>query len=358
MQQDGAGKPSQPPDGISKSPGVWERIKIWDGKFSATKGLAIVTVLTGFLGGYFQYLNAYEEKVDTQAKNDMAAATTTFLEISNAFAEVQLLQQIIYFDFVDALSEHTDAGDKAMSTKNARDVFPSYVKARTALRQNSSVLARKAEIYIDWASDLHRDPAAPRSLDDDPLSAALLGNYNFNCDASANFPHFQTVNTKKANHDLEKSAERTCAAGKEQSEDSMKTFVSLCARTKEGKIIPDKPPVTINWFSAKHHVLTMYYCFNATHAEMETARIWASSNDLSEERKTKFSGKKKEIKDDLDSQVIRLNAFMSLAMSQLERIRVKYRPAGFFCHVPLVRDAIGIFSTRCTPIRTAADEPT
>jgi hypothetical protein len=40
-------------------------------------------------------------------------------------------------------------------------------------------------------------------------------------------------------------------------------------------------------------------------------------------------------------------------MSQLERIRVKYRPVGFFCHVPLVRDAIGLFSKRCTPIRTA-----
>jgi hypothetical protein len=47
---------------------------------------------------------------------------------------------------------------------------------------------------------------------------------------------------------------------------------------------------------------------------------------------------------------------MSLTMSQLERIRVKYRPVGFVCHIPLVRDAIGIFSKRCTPIRTAVSE--
>jgi hypothetical protein len=40
-------------------------------------------------------------------------------------------------------------------------------------------------------------------------------------------------------------------------------------------------------------------------------------------------------------------------MSELERIRVKYRPSGFFCHVPLLRDAIGLFSSRCTPIRTS-----
>ncbi len=39
-------------------------------------------------------------------------------------------------------------------------------------------------------------------------------------------------------------------------------------------------------------------------------------------------------------------------MSQLERIRVKYRPSGFFCHVPLVRDAIGLVSKRCTPVST------
>ena len=38
---------------------------------------------------------------------------------------------------------------------------------------------------------------------------------------------------------------------------------------------------------------------------------------------------------------------MTLAMSQLERIRVKYRPSGFLCHVRLVRDAIGLFSKVC-----------
>jgi len=39
-------------------------------------------------------------------------------------------------------------------------------------------------------------------------------------------------------------------------------------------------------------------------------------------------------------------------MSQLERSRLKCRPSAF-CHVPLVRDAIGVFSTKCTPIGTA-----
>ena len=58
------------------------------------------------------------------------------------------------------------------------------------------------------------------------------------------------------------------------------------------------------------------------------------------------------VRSHLNDEVIRLDAFMSLGMSQLERIRVKYRPSGFFCHVPLVRDAIGLVSKRCTPVST------
>jgi hypothetical protein len=103
----------------------------------------------------------------------------------------------------------------------------------------------------------------------------------------------------------------------------------------------------------------MHYCFEVGHRTIETARVWAAStSDISEERKAKFVDKEelKRAKSRLDSEVIRLDAFMSLAMSQLERIRVKYRPAGIVCHIPLVRDAIGMLSNRCTPIRTAVSE--
>ena len=37
-------------------------------------------------------------------------------------------------------------------------------------------------------------------------------------------------------------------------------------------------------------------------------------------------------------------------MSQLERIRVKYRPSSFYCSLPLVNYAI---SDRCDPVRIA-----
>jgi hypothetical protein len=364
MQMDGAGNPPQGPPPDMKSPDLMGRIKTWDSRFSIAKGLTGVTLLTGFLGGYFQYLNSYEEKVASQAKDDLAAATATFVEISNSFAELQLLQQLIYFDLRNVLNVNSDASDKSMSTRNARDIYPNYVKARSTLRQNSNILARKAEIYIDWASDLNRDPAAPHRLDSDPLSEALLGNYSFDCDDDVNLPHFDGA---KNDHHAAKAGEQDVCVprGKDEANDEGKSddlkssSVRLCKRDRDGNIIKSKP-VTISWYSAKHHVQTMHYCFEVAHRTIETARIWAANNDLSDERKTKFMNEREmeKTKARLDRNVERLDAFMSLAMSQLERIRVKYRPAGFFCHVPLLRDAIGVFSSRCTPIRTAVSGPT
>ena len=96
----------------------------------------------------------------------------------------------------------------------------------------------------------------------------------------------------------------------------------------------------------------MHYCFEVAHREIATARIWASKNDVSDQKKAEFLAVQGKVRSHLDDEVIRLDAFMSLGMSQLERIRVKYRPSGFFCHVPLVRDAIGLVSKRCTPVST------
>jgi len=41
---------------------------------------------------------------------------------------------------------------------------------------------------------------------------------------------------------------------------------------------------------------------------------------------------------------------MSLAMSQLEAIRVKYRPSSFSCNIPIISYLIG---DRCTPVKIA-----
>src|SRR6188768_4110077 len=90
----------------------------WLWKFNhgldVVKGLSLVTVLSSLAVGYFQYLNAYQDKVSSQAKEDMTAATTTFTEISHAFSEMQALQQTLYADFARAAGEKSDASDKAL----------------------------------------------------------------------------------------------------------------------------------------------------------------------------------------------------------------------------------------------------
>ncbi|MBR0827461.1 hypothetical protein JQ596_18200 [Bradyrhizobium manausense] len=349
MQQDLQTAPRAQP--APKTPGMWQRIQSWDSRLSVTKGLTIVTLLTGFFGGYFQYLNSYEEKVGEQAKADMATATKTFIEISNAFAEVQMQQEIMLGDFAGALNDRLDAGIRKMDTKAANDLFPNYIKARTALRQNSAVFAREAEIYVDWPSDLTRDPAAPRALNQDPLTEALLDAYEFDCDAKANLPSFEGTFFDGQKHGPANEPLCTPAPGEK------KTYVDLCARTGgNGAIDPGKDVININWWSAKHHVLTLHYCFETMHAKLRTARIWASQNEVSEEARQDFLRQKDHLRRSLEHQGDRLNAFMTLTMSQLERIRVRYRPSGFFCHVPLVRDAIGVFSNQCLPIRTAVNE--
>lgn len=322
--------------------GWWTHIALWDQRLSVAKGLTIVTILTGFLGGYFQYLSSYEDKVSAQAKADMEAATATFVEISNAFSEAQMLQELIFYNFEISLGPNNDVGDMQMIVKASNDIFPDYVKARTDLRKKDSVYAHQAEIYIDWASDLGRDPAAPRVLGLDPLSDTLLKTYDFDCNADANLPQLSAPAAAQ-------NAPAACVVGAPPAAPAQ--TLNLCARTREGAINASLPPVTIDWQSAKHHVLTMHYCFEQAHQQIVTARIWASTNPVSDARAKSFRENEHDYEISLERQKLRLNAFMNLTMAHLDSIRVKYRPSGFFCHVPLVRDAIGLFSNKCTPIR-------
>lgn len=326
-------------------PGLLDRIQAWDSRLSVTKGLTIVTLLTGFFGGYFQYLNSYEEKVSEQAKADMDSATKTFIEISNAFAEVQMLQESILAEYADAQTAKSDPAVVRVDTKASSDLLSDYAKARTLLRQKGLVFARKAEIYIDWPSDLSRDPAAPRSLDQDPLTDTLLTEYNFDCEAEANLPHFKGAIYDGGDHGPPN--EDMC---NDPTANGPKSYVDLCARQSGGAIDPLRKVVNINWWSAKHHVLIMHHCFEALH------RKAGGGSDVSPNGKQTLPKQQEGDSERLNAESRRLDAFMTLTMAQLERIRVKYRPSGFLCHVPIARDLIGIFSDQCTPIRTAVTD--
>jgi hypothetical protein len=265
--------------------------------------------------------------VSTQAKDDLTAATLAFTEASNTFSTAMTLQQILFYDYRYTISKGLDSDDKVLETKNARDLYGSYDSARTALRQNIDVLARKMEIYIDWPSDLNRDPAQQNMLGADPMSRPKLGAYNFDCDKF--MPDFSAGNS------------------------SADLPVPAKALKENSKL----QPLHVDWYSAKHHVLTLQYCFETAHAALEIARAWASNSSIDTSTKARFieNDNLKTVQNDHDQQVLRLNAFMTLTMQRLEDIRVKYRATGFFCHVPIVREAISPLGARCSPIRTAGN---
>lgn len=345
-----ANDPQQPSaeSNTSPRPGLWKRLLGFDSWLHSAASLSVVTLLAGWFGTYIQYLNTYEQKVSETAQADMKAATHAFVEISNAYAEAQLLQQLIYYNYVASTSEAGDSGSKAMVTKAGQDAYQDYVKARNGLRKNSSIYVRKAELYIDWPSNLDHDPAGTAANDGDPLTESLLGDYNFDCDAKENFPHYEAPGPA---NQPDKSTDDACLAPNETHRQiAIGSKTVICAADDNGKLDHSRPSREINWHSAKHHLLVMHYCFEGTHGQLSTARIWASKNEVSEEDKNAFLKKKDTYQDSLDHEVVRLDAFLSLVMSQLERIRVKYRPSSFYCNLPLVNYAI---SERCMPVRIA-----
>jgi hypothetical protein len=263
---------------------------------------------------------------------------------------MQALQQTLYTDFADAVGGKSDAGGKALATNNARAISERYEKARIELRENIDLLTRKAEIYIDWASNTYRDPAEKHNVDGDPLSRRVLRDYAFDCSDKFNFPAFGNVHVPDDDTPAKEVADdKYCAmAEKRGVDDTTKpkdAFIRICAGPN------DKAAKRINWYSAKHHVLTMHYCLEATHNKLAAARQWAAGSDRDAAKESEIIQGEKEINAQFDDLAGRINAFNSLALYQMEQIRVKYRPARLWCNVPFVWN---ISSLNCFPIRTAS----
>src|SRR5207244_12551776 len=98
----------------------------------------------------------------------------TCTDISHAVCQMQALQQTLYTEFSRAVGEKSDASDKALASKNAQAISEPYEKARIELRENIGLLTRKAEVYIDWASNTYRDPAEKHNVDEEQLPRRLL----------------------------------------------------------------------------------------------------------------------------------------------------------------------------------------
>jgi hypothetical protein len=302
------------PTSATNNSGFWQSVR-------GIGNLAALSVVGTLLGAYFQNLSTYNDKVAAQAKDDMTAATQAFADASSALSVPLALQQQLIFGYHNAIAANADTDSNGYETANARSIYKSYTDAYGSLSENYNLLARKMELYLDWPSNLTRDPATASAPTTDRIDMSLLNTYGFDCEK--NMPSFQTSDPK------------------DKTEDDSKIEFQL----------DGKPPLTVDWYSAKHNVLAIETCFEVTHRAMIPVRQWASGSPVDQAERTKFINKNFDtFSTRATDQVLRLNAFMSLAMYDIDKIRVKYRPNGYLCSVPILRSALG---SRCMPVRTA-----
>jgi hypothetical protein len=292
-------------------------------KFAYFVGLPIVTVVGAFLASHYQYLSTYDDKVNAIGKEQILAAEATFADVSGQLSKAITLQQLLFFNYHDAIKTHRDGDAQALETKNARAIFKDYDDLRTQLRENVDLMARRVEVTIDWASNKNRDAANAGPFGGDPMSRIALGNYDFNCDADKYMPSFK------------------------------KPHVDVPPTKAMLKTDPNAPSLGIDWYSTKHQLLTLYYCFQATHGGIEVVRQWASSSAIDEQKKKDFIDDPDKLAGRFDREAQRLHYFNTLAARDIDAIRVIFRPRKWYCHLPVVREYIDHYGHKCTPIRTA-----
>lgn len=339
----------QPEEGaISRGPLRW--LGRFKRLFGLVGGITLFTALSSFAVGSFQYYNDYQEKVSAQAKDDMKGATDTFTDVSKRFSEAQTLQQMLFQDFSNAFDEHVAGGQKPLAAKQAQGIVANYETSAIALLEAGDLIARDAEIYIDWASNFKRDSAQPSHPIRDPLSLSLLKSYDFDC--NDNLPQFLSIDNKAGKIDRD-STGSVCALDRSErlARAKKSPVLNLCPRQKDKT---DAEAVTIDWFSARHQALTLHFCFEVLHDRLGLVRSWAARPEARPPTREVVRNEREQIRTAIDNQAMRLEAFMGLATFRMESIRLNYRPVSFFCHLPLVSSVASIWSDdACTPLSTS-----
>jgi len=328
MSDDGD-RAHQPQAAPRHNSGFWDRCDTILGninkRFHFFVSLPVVTALGSFLYSHVDYLTAYQNKVKEIGEQQMNAAEDTYSDVSKTFSQAITLQQLLFFNYRDAVLAGTQGDDNGLEAKNARAIYSKYDELRTSLRENIDLLSRRVELDLDWASDTSRDAATAGQVGADQISRLKLGAYNFDCDKDKNMPNF--------------------ANGK--------SSISLPVPPSLLKENPAAESLGIDWYSAKHELLTLYFCFDKDHGRIEAARRWAAKSPVDDAAKKKFLAQVSDIGDSFDREAVRLDAFLTLGARRIEAIHVKFRPGTWYCHLPIVRQLFDAFSNKCTPIRTA-----
>ena len=119
--------------------GVRERLAtdhVRDREFSLARGLAIVTVLTSVFGRLFPVSQRLSGQGQHPGRDAWPRRPATFLEISNALAEMQFAAAIALFRISRGAFDGQDGRQRAQSLdvrNGQRIVSDAYEKARPAL---------------------------------------------------------------------------------------------------------------------------------------------------------------------------------------------------------------------------------
>ena len=322
-------QPASEPDSLRTGPGRYFIL------MNTVIGLPIVTILGGLVASYIQYSIAYQEKVVSRGAEELKATSETFNTISRKFSEAQTLQQMLFSDFSAAIDGSLSNAEQTLAAKHAQSIFPTYERALNALLGAGEVMAYDAERYIDWASDLSSGSVGKRPYTD-PMTPAALRAYDFDCEYY--LPSFSGSSTSQTNRD-------SCPNGNTgQPPEPPSPIAKVCPRKKNDPV----SPILVDWYSAKHEVITMHYCFRALHDKLSKVRSWASQEETSSEAKAAFQAERERMQSAIDNQSGRLSAFMSLGLNRIDSIQLRYRPIAFDCQIPFFRPSQG-----CNPVALA-----
>jgi hypothetical protein len=284
--------------------GLLGRFQRFDASFKAFRqlsGTALMLSFVGWLVGSLIQYNSWRGEHDLKRyEGDLKAATQTFADISDTLSKAVTLQQIVVFNYDDAIDPKTDDARLQFLWRQAGLAAEEYRKAQIALRESIDTLIRRAEIYIDWPSSDERARAVHGSLLD-PLTITKLESSNIDCD-------------------------KLIAPG----EDVVKWSRESNSTISGGSLV--------DWGSAKHHVTVIYVCFRIDHRNFEWIRRWVAEPGPTAPKFTEPAGSSKKemvekLKRHFDMQLARLDKFMVLAMTRIDAIRRKNVPPGYSCHL-------------------------
>lgn len=311
------------PRGGAVEAGLWQGLRrlsanAWT-NLSFVANAAFIGALGTVIVSFLQYLSAYQDKVATLAKEDLAVATSALTDALNTVSLPLTLQERVVFAYLAATDDKVRPDARAYAASNAGALLKSYDIGFTALREQVMPLAVKMQLYLDLPSDPNAGPGQILATSVHSLTVPLLGYYNFDCDRD--FAAFDGGGS-----------------------------VLKLTNPESGSALE------IDWYSARNQLLTLDYCIENTNAAMATVLRWARSGtpqdppQAAETTGTISPATRAFFLRRFRGQMRRFNGFVSLAIYDMERFRAKYQPTGFLCSLPIVSGVVGLFN-RCTPGR-------